>query len=198
MASEEKGMNKAVFLDRDGTINETIAVPDLGILESPLVPEQFKLLPNVPEAIRIFNRLGLKVIVISNQPAVAKGKLTRSSFEAIREKMIADLRKENAHIDADYYCFHTSLDNCNCRKPKPGLLLQAAKDFNLDLSKSYLVGDSLVDIKAGTSVHCRTYLIGTLKCDICKLMEKDGFRPDMIVSSLLEAAKMIESDMEKT
>jgi histidinol-phosphate phosphatase family protein len=197
MALEEKRMNKAVFLDRDGTINETIAVPDLGILESPLVPEQFKLLPNVPEAIRIFNRLGLKVIVASNQPAVAKGKLARSIFEAIREKMIADLRKENAHIDADYYCFHTSLDNCNCRKPKPGLLLQAAKDFNLDLSKSYLVGDSLVDIKAGTSVHCRTYLIGILKCDICKLMEKDGFRPDMIVSCLLEAAKMIERDMEK-
>jgi len=192
-------MNNAVFLDRDGTINEIIVVPDLGILESPLTPEQFKLLPHVPEAIGIFNRLGLKVITVSNQPAVAKGKLTPSGLEAIRHKMAEDLRKENVYIDGDYYCYHTSLDNCNCRKPKSGLLLQAAKDFDLNLRESYLVGDSLVDIKAGTSVNCRrTFLIGSLKCDLCKLMEKDGFKPDFIVPNLLEAAKMIEKDMEGT
>lgn len=189
--------HQAVFLDRDGTINEIVIFPDVGLLDSPLVPEQFKLLEHVPEAIRVFNRLGLLVIVVSNQPAIEKGKLIHSNFEKIRKKMLRKLEEEKAYIDADYYCFHTSLDNCDCRKPKPGMLLQAARDLNIDLLNSYVVGDSLVDIKAGSSVGCQTFLIGSLKCDVCKLMEKEGCKPDAIVSNLMEAAKMIEKEVKK-
>ena len=193
----KKEKRQAVFLDRDGTINEIVSFPDIGLLDSPLVPEQFKLLEHVPEAIRIFNHLGLLVIVVSNQPAIQKGKLTRSNFEKIREKMFNDLLKEKVHIDADYYCFHTSSENCDCRKPKPGMLLQAARDLNIDLSTSYMVGDSVVDVKAGNSVGCRAFLIGTLKCDLCKLVEKEGCKPYLIVTNLLEAARIIEKEVKE-
>jgi D,D-heptose 1,7-bisphosphate phosphatase len=194
----------AVFLDRDGVINEIAYFPELGILDSPLNPKQFKLLPGVTEAIKIFNRLGLKVIIISNQPCIAKGKTTETIFEKIRLKMKKELRKKGAVIDGEYYCFHhpEAKDeryraNCDCRKPKPGLLLKAAKDFELDLSKCFIVGDSLADIKAGRSVGCKALLIGHLKCDLCKLMEDAEVKPDDIAPSLLHASEIIEKEVHK-
>jgi histidinol-phosphate phosphatase family protein len=195
-------MSQAVFLDRDGVINEIVYFRELGLLDSPLNHKQFKLLPQVAEAIGVFNRLGVKVIVLSNQPAIAKGKMTMEAFERIRRKMRNELGKKGAHIDAEYYCFHhpSSRDpkykvNCDCRKPKPGLFLRAAKDLGLNLSKCYAIGDSLTDVKAGKSVGCRTFLIGYLKCDLCKLMEDEGARPDLIVPSLSAASKIIEKEI---
>ena len=84
--------------------------------------------------------------------------------------------------------------DCECRKPKPGLLLKAAKDLDVNLLSSYVVGDSLTDIKAGKAVGCRTFLIGNLKCDLCRLMEDESVKPDIIVPSLLAAAEIIEKD----
>jgi D-glycero-D-manno-heptose 1,7-bisphosphate phosphatase len=195
-------MTRAVLLDRDGVINEIVYFQDFGVLDSPLNPRQFKLLPGVTKAIRTFNHLGLKVIVVSNQPSIAKGKMTEEIFERVRLKMRRELEKRGARIDAEYYCFHHPLAknakyrvNCDCRKPKPGLILRAAKDFRLDLSKCYVVGDVLTDIKAGRTVGCRTFLIGNLKCDLCRLMEDEGVKPDFIVSSLLHASKIIEKEV---
>lgn len=193
--------HRAIFLDRDGTINEIAYFPELGLLDSPLNPEQFKLLEGVGEAIKIFNELGLKVIVVSNQPAIAKGKTTKELFEKIRQKMRSELEKFGAHVDAEYYCLHHPeakirkyRANCPCRKPNPGLLLRAAEDFNLDLSQCYLIGDSLIDVKTGKAVGCKTFLIGNFKCDLCRFMEKEGIKPDYVVSSLLEAAKIIKGE----
>jgi D,D-heptose 1,7-bisphosphate phosphatase len=193
---------KAVFLDRDGVINEIAYFPEVGVLDSPLNPRQFKLLPGVAEAIKVFNRLGLKVIVVSNQPSIAKGKMTEAAFERIRLKMRRELEKRGAHIDAEYYCFHHPLAkdiryrvNCDCRKPKPGLLLKAAKDFGLDLSKCYMIGDSLTDIKAGKAVGCKSFMIGYLKCDVCRLMEDEAVKPDLIVPNLLHVSKIIEREV---
>lgn len=197
-------MTKTVFLDRDGVINEIVYFPELGVLDSPLNPRQFRLLPGVAEAIKTFNRLGLKVVIVSNQPSIAKGKTTEEAFEKVRLKMRKELEKRGAHIDAEYYCFHHPLArdpkyrvNCNCRKPKPGLLLKAAKDFGLDLSKCYMVGDSLTDIKAGRSVRCKSFLIGYLKCDLCKLMENESVKPDLIVPNLLHASKIIKKEVNE-
>jgi len=195
-------MTKAVFLDRDGVINEIVYFSEFGVLDSPLNPRQFRLLPGVVEAVRAFNRLGLKVIVVSNQPAIAKGKMTEEVFERVRLKMKRELEKRGAYIDAEYYCFHHPRaenakyrDNCDCRKPKPGLILRAAKDLSLDLSKCYVVGDGLTDIKAGRAVGCRSFLIGSLKCDLCRLMEDENVKPDLIVPSLLHASKIIEREV---
>ncbi len=198
-------MISAVFLDRDGVINKTVYFPEHGILDSPLNPKQFRLLPGAAEAIQILNRLELKVIVISNQPALAKGKMTEELFEKVRRKMNSSLKKKGAHIDAEYYCFHHPKakiakyrDDCDCRKPKPGLILRAAKDLGLDLSKCYMVGDGLTDVKAGRSVGCKPILIGDLKCDLCRLMKYMEAKPDFIVSSLLHASQIIEKEVNES
>jgi len=198
-------MTRAVFLDRDGVINEIVYFPELGMLDSPLKPKQFRLLPGVAEAIKVFNQLGLKVVVVSNQPSIAKGKMTEETFRKVRLKMRRELERRGARIDAEYYCFHHPLArdaryraNCDCRKPKPGLLLRAAKDLGLNLSRCYIVGDSLADVKAGRTVGCRSFLIGYLKCDLCRLMEDEGIKPDLIVPSLLHGSKIIEREVNET
>jgi len=198
-------MNRAVFLDRDGVINEIAYFPELGLLDSPLNANQFKLLPKVAEAIMIFNNLGLKAIVTSNQPAIAKGKMTIKTFEEIRLKMKRELEKKGAHLDGEYYCFHHPSAKvakyrakCDCRKPNPGLFLRAGKDFVLDLKKCFVIGDRLTDVKAGKVVGCQTFLVGSLKCDLCRLMELEGVKPDHIVADLLDASKIIRKEINES
>jgi D-glycero-D-manno-heptose 1,7-bisphosphate phosphatase len=113
--------------------------------------------------------------------------------------MRRELEKADAHIDAEYYCLHHPSatrkeyrDNCDCRKPKPGLLLRAAKDLDLNLHESFMVGDSLVDVEAGKAVGCATLLIGSPKCDMCRLMEEKGVRPDVVLPNFREVAKAIQ------
>jgi D-glycero-D-manno-heptose 1,7-bisphosphate phosphatase len=197
-------MNRAIFLDRDGVINEIAYFPELGLLDSPLSVKQFKLLPKVAEAIMALNHLDLKVIVVSNQPAMAKGKMLVKAFEEIRLKMKKELGKKGAYLDGEYYCFHHPSakvakyrTSCACRKPRPGLFLKAAEDFALNLKECFVVGDSLTDIKAGKAIGCRTILIGSPKCDLCRLMEVEGVKPDHIVSDLLGASKIIEKEIDE-
>lgn len=147
-----KNRQKAIFLDRDGTINKMV-----GFVTK---PEQFELLPEVAKAIRVINKSGYLAIVITNQPVIARGDCTFEQLQIIHNKMETELGKEGAFIDAIYVCpHHTDKGfsgewpeykcDCDCRKPKPGLLLQAAKDFNIDLSQSYMIGDSDRDVEAG-------------------------------------------------
>lgn len=189
---------RAVFLDRDGVINEVVYYKDLGLINSPLNPEQFRLLPNADEAIRLLNELGIITIIVSNQPAIGKGKMTLDLFERIRKKMHFLLAKRGAAIDGEYYCLHHPdaclleyKRTCQCRKPKPGLILEAAKDFALDLKTCYMIGDGLNDVIAGKAAGCRTILIGRLKCDMCRVMDEEAARPDLIVPDLLSAIKAI-------
>ena len=147
-----KNRQKAIFLDRDGTINIY-----KGFLTK---PEDFELIPGAAEAIRQINHSGYLCIVVSNQPIIARGDCTFQELQAIHDKMETLLGKEGAFVDAIYYCPHHPDKGfegerpeykieCTCRKPKPGLLLQAAKDWNIDLSESYMIGDSERDIQAG-------------------------------------------------
>jgi len=191
-------LNQGVLLDRDGVINELVYLPELGIVDSPLNPDQFNLLPGAAHAIRTLNDLGFKVAVVSNQPGIAKGKMTKKLFEKITLKMKKELEREGARLDAEYYCFHHPDAvkeeyrlNCDCRKPKPGLLLKVASELNLDPSRSYVVGDNLTDIKAGEAAGYTTILIGLMKCDLCKLMDEENSRPDFIVGSLIKAVEII-------
>ena len=150
---------KAVFLDRDGTINTY-----KGFISS---TEEFELIPGISDAIKIINASGYLCIVVTNQPVVARGEVTLRELEEIHNKMETDLGKEGAYVDGIYFCPHHPHNGfegevpdlkieCECRKPKPGMLFKAAKDFNIDLTQSWMVGDSENDIKAGLNAGCKT------------------------------------------
>ena len=154
---------KAVFLDRDGTINIY-----KGFLRN---IDDFELIDGVTEAIKKINNSGYLCIVVTNQPVIARGEVTYEQLNEIHNKMETQLGLEGAYIDGIYFCPHhphkgysgeiaeLKID-CECRKPKPGLLLKAANDFNIDLSKSFMVGDGENDIKAGIAAGCISILIG--------------------------------------
>lgn len=171
---------KAIFLDRDGTINKYV-----GFLRK---EEEFELLPGVAEAVKRINKSGYLAVVVTNQPVIARGEVTYSQLENIHNKMETLLGKEGAYLDAIYFCPHHPHSgyegevkelkiDCDCRKPKPGMLLKAAEDLNIDLSQSYMVGDGENDIKAGKAAGCKTVLLNT-ECeyygqDICVASLKD-------------------------
>lgn len=189
---------KAIFLDRDGVINELIYYQEQGVIDSPFAVEQFKLFPGVGEAIKKLHELDYKVILISNQPGIAKGHMSEETFQEIRMKMKEELVTEGAFLDGEYYCFHhpeakieTLKANCECRKPKPSLLLQAAKEMDIDLPQSWMVGDGLTDVKAGKDAGCQTMLLGRMKCELCRLLDEEDARPDAITLNLNEAVQYI-------
>lgn len=163
-AKNLKNKQKAVFLDRDGTINKYV-----GFLRT---VDEFELLPGVADAIKEINASGYLAIVITNQPVVARGEVTFQQLEEIHNKMETLLGEKGAYLDGIYYCPHHPDKgyygeikdlkvSCECRKPKPGLIFRAAKDFNIDLNLSWMVGDGENDIKAGMSAGCQNALIGT-------------------------------------
>ena len=168
---------KAIFLDRDGTINQYV-----GFLRN---IADFELIPGVAEAIRKINASGYLAIVVTNQPVIARGEVTVEELQLIHYKMETLLGAEGAYLDAIYYCPHhphkgyegeipdLKID-CDCRKPKPGMLIRAAEDYNIDLTQSWMIGDGENDIKAGKAAGCETALIG-----------EDEYGQDMAGESLL-------------
>lgn len=163
-AKNLKNKQKAIFLDRDGTINKYV-----GFLRD---IDEFELLPGVAEAIKKINASGFLSIVVTNQPVIARGEVTFDLLQEIHNKMETLLGQEGAYLDGIYFCPHhpdKGFDgevaelkiDCDCRKPKPGMLLRAAQDFNIDLTQSWMVGDGKNDIQAGQNAGCHTALIGT-------------------------------------
>lgn len=170
---------RAIFLDRDGTINRYV-----GFLRD---IDQFELLESAAEAIRRINASGYLAIVVTNQPVIARGEVTPLQLQEIHNKMETLLGEQGAYLDAVFYCPHHPHSgyageirelkiDCDCRKPKPGMLLRAAKDFNIDLSQSWMVGDGENDVLAGAAAGCRTALIGG---------EAERAKPSLMVDSLL-------------
>lgn len=191
---------RAVFLDRDGVINEILFHQDTGLLETPFTARQFRLKAGVASSIRHLKRLGFNVVVVSNQPGVAMGHFSLTTLGAITDKMFRQLRSHGAELDAVYYCLHHPENGhgklkrrCPCRKPKAGLLFQAARDLKIDLRRSYMVGDSIFDVQAGKRAGCRTFLLAHLKCDLCNLMSRRGILPDYQARDLPEATKLIHA-----
>lgn len=151
-------MNKAVFFDRDGTIN---------IEKNYLYKvEDFEFIKGIPEIIKEYNDKGYKVIVVTNQAGIARGYYTEEDMHKLHNYIDNELRKYGAHIDAYYFCPHHPTEgkgkykvNCNCRKPKTGMLEMAIKDFNIDVTESILYGDKPWDIEAGINIGIRSYYI---------------------------------------
>lgn len=151
-------MNKAIFLDRDGTLN---------VEKNYLYKiEDFEFIPGMPEAIKKWNELGYKVIVVTNQAGVARGFYSENDVKSLHAFINDSLAKLGAHIDAFYYCPHHPIHGigkykieCNCRKPKTGMLEQAIADFDIDITKSFLFGDHDSDIEAGETMNIKSYKV---------------------------------------
>ncbi|NHI92311.1 MAG: D-glycero-beta-D-manno-heptose 1,7-bisphosphate 7-phosphatase [Candidatus Lokiarchaeota archaeon] len=187
---EEFLINKAIFLDRDGVINKDIEYLD--------DYNKFIFLPKVFDAIRLLNQNGYKVIIITNQSGVARGFFTEEKLNLIHEKMTEDIQKNNARIDSIYYCPHHPdfgsaqyKKDCECRKPKIGLILKAKKDFNIDLSHSFFVGDKITDIVTGVNARCKTILISDDSKKSKSEIETMNLKVDYITKDLFDAVTWI-------
>jgi D-glycero-D-manno-heptose 1,7-bisphosphate phosphatase len=177
-------LTRAVFLDRDGVINEAV-VRD-GKPYPPDSADEVEITAGAAEALGRLKALGLPLIVVTNQPDVARGKQTREAVEAIHRRL-----GEALPIDDFLSCFHDDADGCNCRKPLPGLILEGAERHGIDVTGSFLIGDRWRDVDAGAAVGCRTIWIDR------------GYRergpsgaPDAKVRSLIEAAEWIARQIE--
>jgi len=191
-------MRKAVFLDRDGTVNAMVYNQEFGLIDSPANPDELTLLPGAGDAIRRLNEAGYATVVVSNQPGIAKGRFTPALLEAMTHKMHEELARSGARVDAVYYCLHHPEAvhdeyriRCNCRKPQPGLLLTAARTHGINMAESYMVGDGLTDVQAGAAAGCRTVWLGRRRCDACDVMAREEVRPDHLVGSLPEAVGLV-------
>lgn len=142
-------MAKALFLDRDGVIN---------VNRDDYVKswDEFEFLPDAKKAIKRINDSDFMLILITNQSPIGRGIFGHERLDEIHKKMLHELGQLDCRIDAIYYCPHKPDDNCDCRKPKPGLILKAASDFNIDLENSWMIGDSKSDLEAGTRAGCKT------------------------------------------
>ena len=184
-------MNKAIFLDRDGTINV-----DKGYLNK---IEEFEYLPGVIEGLKLLQDAGYLLIVITNQSGIARGYYTEEDFHKLNDWMIQDMMDKGVVISKVYYCPHHPSGkiekyrvNCECRKPKLGMYYQAVSDFDIDLVQSYVVGDKMRDLSICKETECKGYLISQLeKKEILELIRNQNYKNIVHVDSLFMAAQKI-------
>jgi len=169
-------MNKAVFLDRDGVINRKASTEDDYVTHW----EKMTILPGVTQAIAHLNYAGFKVIVVTNQRCVSKGMITTAELDRIHQQMCDYLAGAGAKIDAVYYCPHALEPPCACRKPEPGMLLEAARAHDIDLSASWMIGDSDKDVEAGKRVGCLTARLIPDSKSAC--IEADVIAPSLLAA----------------
>ena len=173
-------MNRAVFLDRDGVINRVVLRE--GRPYPPVSVEQLEWLPGAPEAVTDLRNAGYVMIVVTNQPDVGKGIQRRDVVEAMHDELCRLFPIHEVKV-----CYHVDQDGCQCRKPRPGLLLEAAARWEIDLQQSFMIGDRWRDIEAGKAAGCKTVWIKW------GYAEQDAVGPDAMVTSLSEAAELILS-----
>lgn len=177
---------RAIFLDRDGVINENL---DGGYISKWC---EFRFLAKAKEATKVLTDANWDIIIISNQAGVDKGIMSAQAVEDINIRMVNEIECAGGRVKAVYYCPHRPDENCECRKPKPGMLLRAAREYGVGLSESYLIGDSITDIQAGAQVGCATILVrtGQGKRYLQRIGEQP-VNPDYVVSDLYEAVKLV-------
>lgn len=191
-------MRPAVFLDRDGTINE-----QMGYINH---ISRFVLLPRAAAAIHLLNEQGIPVVVVSNQSGLARGYFPETLLEKVHLKMKLRLAEAGAHVDGIYFCPHHPEAKeerfrlaCDCRKPKPGLFLQAAAELDLDLTRSYVVGDRWSDLKAAAAVQAKGILVltGYGRGDYEYIGPGQGVQPIYVAEDLYTAAQWITQDINR-
>jgi D-glycero-D-manno-heptose 1,7-bisphosphate phosphatase len=182
----------AVFLDRDGTLNEAAPDPDTGVPESPLRVRDVRLIEGAAAAALQLAQAGFALICVTNQPAAAKGKVPLEQLLAVHDRVLELLREQGVQLDASRICLHhpqgvvPELSRvCDCRKPAPGMLLDAAHEMGIELASSWMVGDTDADVAAGRAAGCRTVLI-EYPGSAHKRTGNAG--PDLLASSLAEGA----------
>ncbi len=173
-------MTKAIFLDRDGTL-----VEDIGYHHK---LENFKLIPNAIEGLKLLRNY--KLIIVSNQSGIGRGYYTMKDFENFNNHLIQELKKNNIKIEKTYICHHRPEDNCGCRKPKAKLIKDAAKEFDIDLKKSCMIGDKKIDIDMGHNAGCKSILVLTGN----GMQKKNESNADYVAKDLLDAAKWIRKN----
>lgn len=187
-------MKKAVFLDRDGVLNELVLNPATGEYEPPHFPDDLLLFPDVIESLRILQVAGFELFLVSNQPDYAKGKTTLEMIHAVHTRLNQILTSERIHFREYYYCYHHPNGivpeysfACKCRKPNPLFLLKAARDYSIDLENSWMIGDRDSDIECGKAAGTRTIMIEGLHSS--KLSRSS--RPDKKAANLKDALTII-------
>ena len=174
-------VNRAIFLDRDGVINQRP-------IEGEYITrwDDFHILPGVAESVALLNRAGFRVIVITNQRCVAKQQITESALQEMHRRMLEILTGQGAAIDAVYYCPHDLEPACECRKPEPGMILEASRAWNIELRSSWMIGDSPSDIEAGRRAGCKTIFLNAKNA-----LALTASRADFGAATLLEAVRRI-------
>jgi D-glycero-D-manno-heptose 1,7-bisphosphate phosphatase len=201
-------LRPTVFLDRDGTLNELVYDEGSGAMNSPLWPEQLVLKPHAPQFIKGLNDLGFLCIVVTNQPGIAKGSLSLVRLDRIHRRMREELARSGAHLDGIYYCPHhpdpgpggnpALATACRCRKPRPGMLIEATSAHYVDLYRSYMVGDRLTDMEAGRAAGLATVLLSEVKPDETEgLRDRPDARPDHVVADLESALTLIRGARDR-
>lgn len=179
-------MLPAIFLDRDGVLIEN---------RSDYVREwsHVKILPRIPEALAGFQRQGFKIIVVTNQSVIGRGALSSAAAQEISDRLVETLKKKGGWIDGVYTCPHRPEDQCTCRKPQPGMLLQAARDFSLDLGSSWIVGDAWTDVQAGQAAGLRGAIMVRTGRGSAQLREPqpEAITPILVCEDLFEACNIV-------
>lgn len=178
-------MKGIVFLDRDGVLNEMVVDPEHGTIDSPLVVAQVKIREEAPDALKRLYDAGYELRIATNQPAAAKGKTTKRNLEAVHELVLAYSQSKGAKISGSHICFHRNEDKCECRKPKPGMLLEGIK-ANKDVKPSdcWFIGDGITDVKAGKAAGVKTAFLAAKKSDIFTVLGAEEIKPDIWENSL--------------
>lgn len=181
----------AIFIDRDGVVNKDPG----GWTKTNYVAEweDFHFIPGTLKALKILKEKGIKVIVASNQGGVNKGLYTQKQLDKVNELMLQEIRKNGADVEEVFYCIHKDEDNCSCRKPKAGMLEAAAKKYNIDVRKTYFIGDDKKDVLAGKKIGCKTVLVLSGKSSRESVKDWPE-KPDHIFNNLLEAVKWLIRD----
>jgi D-glycero-D-manno-heptose 1,7-bisphosphate phosphatase len=182
---------KAIFLDKDGTLLDDIPYN--------VDPQRMVLSRNAGEGLRLFHELGYQLIVVSNQAGIAKGYFSKEAMLTVEKRLAELLQKEQVNLHAFYYCPHHPHGSvmqyamyCDCRKPLPGMLVQAAMDHDIDLAASWMIGDILDDVEAGNSAGCRTILLDN--GNETEWLISTERKPDLMVPDILAAARLVAQE----